>query len=62
MKGYDFMWILLAIMSAFFAGVTAVLSKVGMKNINSNLGTAVRTMALLFPRAQIRRREQGRAD
>lgn len=48
MKGYDFMWILLAIMSAFFAGVTAVLSKVGMKNINSNLGTAVRTIVVLI--------------
>ena len=42
------MWILLAIMSAFFAGVTAVLSKVGMKNINSNLGTAVRTIVVLI--------------
>lgn len=33
-----------AVLSAFFAGITAVLSKIGIKNINSNLGTAIRTI------------------
>ena len=30
----------------FFAGVTAVLSKVGIQNVNSNLGTAIRTVVV----------------
>lgn len=37
------MWMIFAFASAFFAGITAILSKVGVKNINSNLATAVRT-------------------
>lgn len=40
------MWISYALLSAFFAGITAVLSKVGIKNINSNLGTAIRTIVV----------------
>ena len=40
------MWLVFAILSAFFAGITAVLSKVGIKNINSNLGTAIRTVVV----------------
>ena len=31
-----------AVLSAFFVGIAAVLSKIGIKNINSNLGTAIR--------------------
>ena len=38
------MWLAFAVLSAFFAGITAVLSKIGIKNINSNLGTAIRTI------------------
>ena len=38
------MWLIFAVLSAFFAGVTAVLSKVGIQNVNSNLGTAIRTV------------------
>lgn len=38
-----FMWLAYAFLSAFFAGICAVLSKVGMTGINSNLGTAIRT-------------------
>lgn len=41
-----FMWVIFALLSAFFAGITAVLSKVGIKNINSDLGTAIRTIVV----------------
>lgn len=40
------MWLIFAVLSAFFAGVTAVLSKVGIQNVNSNLGTAIRTVVV----------------
>ena len=42
------MWVIFAVCSAFFAGVTAVLSKVGIQNIKSNLGTAIRTIVVFF--------------
>ena len=42
------MWIVFAVLSAFFAGITAVLSKVGIKNVNSNLGTAIRTIVVFI--------------
>lgn len=42
------MWFVFALLSAFFAGITAILSKVGMKNINSNLGTAIRTIVVVL--------------
>lgn len=42
------MWIVFAVLSAFFAGITAVLSKVGIKNVNSSLGTAIRTFVVLI--------------
>lgn len=42
------MWIVFAVLSAFFAGITAVLSKVGIKNVNSNLGTAIRTIIVFI--------------
>ena len=37
-------WIFWAILSAFFAGVTAVLAKKGVAGIDSNLATAIRTV------------------
>lgn len=37
------MWVLAAVLSAVFAGITAILSKCGVKNVNSNVATAVRT-------------------
>ena len=40
-------WILLASGSAFFAGITAVLAKIGIRNVNSNLATAIRTIVVL---------------
>ena len=41
------MWIAAAIGSAFFAGITAILSKCGVKNANSDVATAVRTSVVL---------------
>jgi len=40
-------WKLFAIGSAFFAGLTAVLAKVGVKNISSNLATLIRTIVII---------------
>lgn len=42
------MWILYAFASAFFAGITAILAKIGIKNTDSNLATAVRTIVILI--------------
>lgn len=41
-------WVFLALLSAFFAGVTAVLAKAGVSNVPSNLATLVRTVVILF--------------
>lgn len=40
-------WKLFAIGSAFFAGLTAVLAKVGVKDIPSNLATLIRTIVII---------------
>lgn len=42
------MWWLYALLSAFFAALTAVLAKVGIKDIDSNLATAIRTIIILM--------------
>lgn len=42
------MWILYAFGSAFFAGITAILAKIGIKNVDSNLATAIRTIVILI--------------
>jgi transporter family protein len=41
-------WLLAAFLSAFFAALTSILAKIGVKNINSNLATAIRTVVILF--------------
>ena len=41
------MWIVAAVLSAVFAGITAILSKCGVKNANSDVATAVRTSVVL---------------
>lgn len=41
------MWIFAAVLSAVFAGITAILSKCGVKNTNSDVATAVRTTVVL---------------
>ena len=45
-KGHS--WFLYALLSAVFASLTSILGKVGMENINSNLGTAIRTVVVLL--------------
>lgn len=40
-------WLIYACLSALFASLTAILGKVGIQNIDSNLGTAVRTGVVL---------------
>ena len=42
------MWILLAFGSAFFAGITAILAKLGIKDMDSHLATALRTIVVLI--------------
>ncbi len=42
------MWKYYAILSAIFAALTAILAKVGVKNVDSNLATAIRTVVILF--------------
>lgn len=41
-------WFSWAILSAVFAGATAVLAKIGVEHVDSNLATAVRTTVVLF--------------
>jgi transporter family protein len=41
-------WLHWALLSALFAGLTAVLAKVGVQDIDSNLATAVRTTVVLL--------------
>lgn len=42
------MWKYYAILSALFAALTAIFSKIGVKDINSNLATAIRTTVILL--------------
>lgn len=42
------MWIAFAFGSAFFAGVTSILAKIGIKNTDSTAATAIRTIIILF--------------
>lgn len=41
-------WILYALLSALFAALTAVFAKAGLKEVNSDLATAIRTVFILF--------------
>ena len=40
-------WFLWALLSAFFAAVTAILAKLGVKGVDANLATAVRTSVVV---------------
>ena len=42
------MWKYYALLSAFFAALTAIFAKIGVKDIDSNLATAIRTTIILF--------------
>jgi transporter family protein len=41
-------WLYWSLLSALFAGLTAVLAKAGVANIDSNLATAIRTTVVLL--------------
>jgi transporter family protein len=41
-------WLIFALISAFFAALTAIFAKVGLKEVNSDLATAIRTAIILF--------------
>ena len=41
-------WLLYAVFSAVFASLTSILGKIGISGIDSNLGTAIRTVVVLF--------------
>jgi len=42
------MWKYYALLSAVFAALTAIFAKIGVKDINSNLATAIRTTIILL--------------
>lgn len=42
------MWKIYALLSALFAALTAIFAKIGVKDIDSNLATAIRTSVILF--------------
>ncbi|MDO4327474.1 MAG: EamA family transporter [bacterium] len=41
-------WLIYAVLSAVFASLTAILGKIGINGVNSNLGTAIRTTVVLI--------------
>jgi transporter family protein len=41
-------WIIYAILSMIFAGLTSVLAKYGLQNINPDLGLGIRTTTIFF--------------
>ena len=42
------MWVIFAVLSAFFAGVTSILAKCGIRKTDSNTATAIRTVVVLI--------------
>jgi transporter family protein len=42
------MWWIYALLSALFAALTAILAKVGIKGVNTDLATAIRTVVILI--------------
>lgn len=42
------MWWIYALLSAFFAALTALLAKIGIKGVDTNLATAIRTVVILL--------------
>ena len=41
-------WLVYAILASLFAGITSVLAKIGIKDVNSHLATAVRTVVIVI--------------
>lgn len=46
-KQYKNSWLIYAVLSAVFASLTAILGKIGIEGLDSNLGTAIRTTVVL---------------
>lgn len=42
------MWLIAAVLSALFAGITAILAKCGIKKTDSDVATALRTIVVLL--------------
>ncbi|HEY1195113.1 EamA family transporter [Flavobacterium sp.] len=42
------MWWIFALLSAFFAALTAIFAKMGIKNVDTDLATAIRTVIILI--------------
>ncbi|MCL2576086.1 MAG: EamA family transporter [Defluviitaleaceae bacterium] len=42
------MWIIFAVLAAVFAAATAILARIGIEGVNSNLATAIRTVVVLI--------------
>ena len=47
-KGKSAGWLIYALLSAVFASLTSILGKIGIDNVESNLGTAIRTAVVLL--------------
>jgi transporter family protein len=41
-------WVIYAILSMLFAGITSILAKYGLQNINPDLGLGIRTTTIFF--------------
>jgi transporter family protein len=41
-------WLIYALLSAIFAALTTIFAKAGLKEVNSDLATAIRTVVVLF--------------
>ncbi len=42
------MWWIFALLSAFFAALTAIFAKIGIKGVDTDLATAIRTVVILL--------------
>lgn len=47
-KGDWLMWLIMAVLSAFFAGITSILAKCGIRKTDSDIATALRTVVVLI--------------
>ncbi len=47
-QAMDMLWILMAVLSAFFAGLTSILAKCGIRKTDSDVATALRTIVVLL--------------
>ena len=47
-QSHENLWWIYALLSALFAAMTAIFVKLGVKDMHSDLATAVRTIVILF--------------